>query len=310
MKKFLLMLLLIPSLIHAQTQQVVGPNGIATVGHKNDWKPFVQGNGFAQVTTTYACGNSATGTPSGPCNDGFANRGLGSLELKTTGNVNDWAFYYLYKPDGFGALKDLTSMSFDWYRASVPGWNNTDPVDWLFKTPVFRILLSEDRDGQTYNSELVWEGYYNRSNPTPTNTWVRQDNMQSDNFWYVRQNVDPLGVDFYTQGNRCDSPMSMWQGDVNSSGLGSLLSNCLTGTNLSIVGVGVGVGSAWPYEWEGAVDNVRLGFDGKNYNGKDGLNTNFDFKHNPTVVPEPSTYAMLILGLVGIGFVQRKRIMR
>jgi len=309
MKKFLLMFLLcIPSLLGAQVQQVVGPDGIATVGTKLDWTPFIQGNGFAQVTTTFPCGNSTTGTLSGPCNDGFANRGLGSLELSVGGNVNDWAFYYLYNKDGFGALDQLSSLSFDWYRVSVPGWTITEPVDWLYKTPAFRLLLEETRDGVTYNSELVWEGYYNRTTPTPTDTWVRQENMQNDNFWYVRQDFDPTAVDYYSQGGACNSQMSMWQGDVNSSGLSNLMSSCLFGANVNIVGVGVGVGSAWPYEYKGAVDNVRMEFDGKNYNGREGLNTNFDMP--VTTVPEPSTYLMMILGLVGIGFVQQKRMTR
>ncbi|MEN9509480.1 MAG: hypothetical protein RLZZ621_2043 [Gemmatimonadota bacterium] len=308
--------------------QVVGVNGISTLGNTTNWSPKILGPATAQVTTTYPCGTQPTANTA--CSGGYGNVGTGSLELGVTGNpwgpvadqYGEWAFYR-YRPEGgIGSLSALTNLSFDWYRAYVPGWDaavgsidNTDPtqpippLDWRYKTPVFQIELAEERNGVTYRSMLVWEGYYNQSrltgegNTTPIDTWVRQEALQRDNFWYVRLDPNPDAVGIYGKGSGCSESMSFWEGTAQGNGIQMLqqAGGCLSGVNAYITGIGVGVGSQWPLEWRGAVDNIRVGMNGAEY-----LNTNFDFVPQ-SAVPEPSTYALMGAGLLAMAAMARRR---
>lgn len=305
--------------------QVVGYNGISTLGNTTDWSAKILEGGYAQVTTTYGCGTQLA--PNAACSGGWGNVGTGSLELGVSGvplangEYGDWAFYR-YRPEGgIGSLSALTNLSFDWFREGITGWNDptgqaggtTDqpinPADWAYKTPVFQIELSEERDGQTFRSMLVWEGFYNTSrltgegNTTPVDTWVRQEYLQRDNFWYVRLDPNPDAAGIYGTTSGCSNSMSFWEGTAQGSGIQMLQKDggCLAGVNAYITGIGVGVGSQWPLEWRGAVDNVRVGMNGSEY-----LNANFDFVPQ-SAVPEPSTYALMGAGLLAMAVMARRR---
>ena len=43
---------ILPLGLHAQAGQVVGPNGVSTLGNPTGWNPNVQAGATAQVTTT------------------------------------------------------------------------------------------------------------------------------------------------------------------------------------------------------------------------------------------------------------------
>jgi hypothetical protein len=321
-------LLLAPVALHAQAGQVVGPSCAylidpacrgslptqqygqdLTSATPRDWWADIQG-GYAQVTTN----NPRTG---------FGGYGSGSLELQVQGasvtnGSNEWAFWYRFAGGAsyeystaasYGQLSQLSSLSFDWFRTSDPTWNSSTPsADWPYKTPVMRLrLLETDVTGATFESELVWEGWYNQSlfpNGTPVDQWVTTSNMQNQKFWYMRPpGTASVGVDV---GNCTFKDVSAWEGGVPGSTIQQLLggtSPCIA-SNALVTGVAVGVGSRWPLPWHGYVDNIQMGF-GTGSNQYQALNTNFDLV--PTTVPEPSTWALMLTGLAAVGYAARRR---
>src|SRR5512143_3016124 len=88
--------------------------------------------------------------------------GNGSLELHTTGDLNDWAFFNLFSGDpsstgGWGQLADLTLVQFDWWRSSYTPVN--DAV-WQAQTPVTRLYVRSGDPANPVFSEIVWEQWY------------------------------------------------------------------------------------------------------------------------------------------------------
>ncbi len=296
---------LLPLAATAQPGQVVGPNGVVQTGNPTNWTPDIQSGATAQVTTV----NPRTG---------FGGYGTGSLQLSLTGQranngqYPDWGFYYRYaqSPSGFGTLANLNRLSFDWFRTGNANSMSTNPsIDWPYKTPVMRLVL-EDRNMN--RSELIWEGYYNSAAgealngaPTPLNRWVETANMQNGNFWFNRPPTAP-GADNIFVGTNCENNnFTFWQGGIPGSAISQLLGTggCLATAEARIIGIAVGVGSQWPLPYEGFVDNVRMGFTGDNSLA---LDANFDFIPG-TTVPEPSTYALMAVGLLAVGAVARRR---
>ena len=76
---------------------------------------------------------------------------------------------------------------------------------------------------------------------------------------------------------------------------------CLQNATVDITGISIGIGSQWPLEYAGFVDNVQM-----EVGGDVVLDANFD----AVVVPEPSTWTLMLTGLLvvaGISYRRRAR---
>jgi hypothetical protein len=217
---------------------------------------------------------------------GYAGWQKGSLEMSTTGNMNDWAFYRrgILPGETWGSLSDLTALSFEWFRQT--GFNPPPgPSDWATKSPVFRVGLAN-------GAELVWENWYNGNNTT-TDAWV-SSNLMAGNFWFHNN-----GAYSTVLSGPCDiGPMKVWDGTALALTIQQTI-DCFG--NASVSSVAVGVGSQWDYEYTGYVDNVVVAF-----NNNTVVNANFDFPF--TSVPEPNTVYLMVAGLVGLLWINRRRI--
>lgn len=280
MKKIMTMVLALMLLAPTATAQVVSQNNL--VQQDLGWYTLVQGNGNATVTGTKP-------------RYGFGDVGDASLQLHTTGKMEDWVFAYRYAETNWGMLSEISSLSFDWYRSSNPNWDadiTKDGIqlyDWQYKSPAFRLFLNDD-------TEIVWENYFNRpidNDLSYVDSWQTSE-MINGNFWYR----DGSGYSLNTTPCTTNE-MPVWGGNVQTLNINQIV-ECYG--DRQVIGVGVGLGSQWPYQYKGFVDNVIV-----ESNGQQVLNTNFDRMSTATVVPEPATYMMMLIGLVGIGFMSRRK---
>lgn len=279
MKKIITTVLALAFTATTVNAQVVSQNNL--VQKDLGWYTEIQGNGNATVTGAKP-------------RYGFGDVGFGSLQMHTTGKMEDWVFAYRYADTNWGALSNLTSLSFDWFRSSNPNWDadvTKDGIqlyDWKYKSPAFRVFLDD-------NTEIVWESYFNRpidNDLSYVDSWQTSE-MINGNFWY--RNAEGYSL----SANPCSTnELPVWGGGVQALTISQIVS-CYG--DKQVMGVGVGLGSQWPYAYKGFVDNVKV-----SSGGTEVLNTNFD-RLPSTTVPEPSTYLMMIVGLVGLGMVSRRK---
>ncbi|WP_414903135.1 PEPxxWA-CTERM sorting domain-containing protein [Sphingomonas flavalba] len=181
------------------------------------------------------------------------------------------------------ALSGVVGGSYDWFRDVV----SNNPAA---QAPVYRLILGNASGkalgGGTF---LVYEPVYNGVGTAPEGAWQTATFDLSSTFWANNNNVTrAAGVDSCKSGGTCFDSLGDWI-SLNSS--------------LTVIGIGVGVGSGWDGGFVGAVDNVSYNF------GNAGSAT-FNFEvAGLNAVPEPASWAMLIAGFGLIGFAMRRRTM-
>ncbi|WP_188055199.1 PEP-CTERM sorting domain-containing protein [Oryzomonas rubra] len=237
--------------------------GYATIVYPDspDWQKDLQASGTASIETDKP-------------RDGNA-----SLKLTTSGNLNDWAFwnYYAGTNLSLGTLSNLKDFSFDWYRTGVTNIATSD-VPWQAQTPVMRIYIND----HGVLSELVWEKYYTNSSLTITDTWINQ-NLMNQNLWQHTFGSDGRGT--YTLVGGVSSTLNP-DDPLLALNISQWLSNSFYSSEAFVYGFGVGVGSYWPKDYTGYVDDIHLTFSDSEEN------YNFEIP-----VPEPSPLLLMVLGV-------------
>lgn len=224
--------------------------------------------------------NTTTGAP------GF---GSSSFQYVNNAAIDPKAELYITPTALFGhavQIGDIASVS---YWTNKPGASNT--VDWGFY--MYTALQSSGNEGSFYHTRLTSEPIYSNAGPVAANTWHQ---------W---QSGDPTApMRFYDSGR--DGGV---QGTYTDPTLAQITSGSVTwGTNNATVDYtnetvslfSLQTGSAWSNGFLGLVDGLTITL-------KDGEIGTADFEANVAAVPEPTTWAMMILGFCGVGFMAYRK---
>lgn len=246
---------------------VVGP-GPNMAANRASGTPVL--NGWYQA-------NVGAGSTMGITTD-YARSGNGSAYFNSTqGDTGKGDLIYYFGNAGRVApvaLSSLTSVSFDFYRdgASTTGAN---------LTPVLRFDMSKDG---AFAGSLVFENVYQTQRAAPVNSWTTLSADLTNGIWWATNGL--LGpTDAAATGGQ--KTLAQWIADNGSA-------------NLSVYGVEIGIGSGWSNQFFGAVDNVNV-----NFSSGRTVAANFEVASDVAAVPEPATWAMMILGFGIIGFGMR-----
>lgn len=176
-----------------------------------------------------------------------------------------------YRPGGaLGLLNDLTALSYDFIRTggTAPAWF----------APALKLEVTSSITGKS--GSLVWEPTYNgfpTATPISLDKWYENDAIGGE-FWASKALFGDAGPDTY-------QTLSDWV--------------IALGSDSTITGIYVGIGSGWGGSFTGAADNIAWAFNG-------GEVTTYNFE---TAVPEPGSIVMgLIAGGLGLaGAAWRRR---
>ncbi|MHA6723326.1 PEPxxWA-CTERM sorting domain-containing protein [Sphingomonas sp. RS2018] len=172
------------------------------------------------------------------------------------------------------ALSSLSSMSFDYFRSSA---SNTDPNF----APVLRLNMQKNG---VFAGSLVLENVYQQQTTAAVDTWTTLTaNLNSGIFWATNGSLGPTFAD----ANGGQKTLAQWIADNGNS-------------TLSVTGLEIGIGSGWTGSFYGAVDNVNVNFANRS------VASNFEVAQT-AAVPEPATWAMMMMGFGAMGFALRRR---
>ncbi|UZK67671.1 PEPxxWA-CTERM sorting domain-containing protein [Sphingomonas sp. M1-B02] len=227
----------------------------------------------------------------------------GSLEIH--GDRSRYVIGDLYGTTASPSIKlsDLSSFTFNWNVDQTTGSQ-------LHAAPVARVIVADTGGART---ELIWEHVYNGGASgvqPPLDVW---NNAGAGDVWYANLRA-PGGAVLSTFENNSQAdttgfgvlfPNGAGAGvlALNGNQLNMQLSSWAQyfSTDARVVGLSFGAGSAFGAGFTGFVDNAQfttnLGTD----------TVNFEKTAAVSAVPEPATWAMMLIGFGAIGTSMRRR---
>lgn len=200
----------------------------------------------------------------------YPRSGNGSIFFSTDGsNSKADMEYYLSTPI---ALSSLQSASYDIYRDSSSTANANI-------APSLRLIVGA-------GAYLIFEPVYNGLNTIPTDTWTTEAIDGSSHLWANSASNPTHPADTCVPLGQC-ATLSEWQA---------------SNPNAMIYGFSTGVGSGWSGTFTGGVDNISYTA------GNQTTAFNFEVAQSqPGGVPEPATWALMLLGAGAAGAMMRRR---
>ncbi len=207
----------------------------------------------------------------------------GSLQFSTSGAGDKADYVKSWGIDPTRTLGSITSFSYSFFRDS-------SSTSGAHLTPAVRLNYYDVATSQY--GYLIYEPTYNGfGSSVPTDAFVDVDLLNA-NFW-MRQLAPGNTIESYS------ITLANWaSGTLQAAGADILSANTL------ITGIQVGVGSGWNGSFVGAADNILLRF-----GANDTVAANFE-PNLVAPVPEPATWAMMIVGFGAAGFAMRRRAKR
>lgn len=241
-----------------------GPTGTVTTvvgpggGANRATAPLVAGSWFQANVG----GGGSTGITTTYTNDGDG----AAYFASTSGDSKADLQYFFSAPV---ALSSLQSVSFDFF---------VDPATQTTNGVFSPVLRFDMRKNGAFAGSLVFEYFYQNQSAAPEGQWITQSADLGSGVWWATNGA--LGPTFATAGGV--KTLADW-----------IAGNA--GSDLTVVGVNIGIGSGWNGSFAGAIDNVRFDFGT--------VSGDFNF----AVVPEPATWALMIGGFGFVGGALRVR---
>lgn len=211
------------------------------------WAPAnVRSTGTVAITATYP--NATNGSIE------FTQLGSADKADFEVGNAN---------PGGYGLVKDITSVGYQFYRAASSTAAN-------FLAPPLRLGVYDPASGKS--SLLIYEPVYNGyPSSVPTNSWVTID-ATGANWWMRAMGSSACTYEVY------DVTLAEWAVNLNNGSPMGAVSGCTpnpVGPLAWVYSINVGIGSGWSGTFNGAADNITLAFNG--------VPTTYNFEIDPLV---------------------------
>lgn len=276
----------------AQTGIVINP-GVQAINTANGtvyaYDAVGERGGLGYTAVTSTAPRAAPGTPGSS----------GSLEIH--GDRSRYVIGSIYEnfngapAISISSLADIRSLVFDWQTANAT-------ASQLHAAPAVRLHIMDNG----IRSEMIWEWVYNGGvagtqapggwQTSGANDLFYLNVRDNDGAAFLAQNSGVSGLSIegaaggsgvvYLNGGQLNNSIGAWQSYFSS--------------NAFITGFSFGAGSGFGSGFVGFLDNVRI----NKATADDSVTINFEAA---AAVPEPATWAMMMLGFGAMGGMLRRR---